>query len=154
MPVLRDGDVVIYDSLSITEYLNEIKPGLLYSGDAALRATERSLCAELHSGFAAIRRQMPFVASGKTAPVSLSAGAETEIGRIAAIFAASLGDFYRGSTPGAVDAFYSVMAYRLASYGIHFPGRAGDYQIALTEWPLFRTSLSRLCLPASPVSGP
>ncbi|MEW6485239.1 glutathione S-transferase family protein [Tatumella sp. UCD-D_suzukii] len=145
VPVLRDGDVVVYDSLSITEYLNESKPGLLYSAEAALRAEERSLCAELHSGFAEVRRQMPFVASGETAPVALSAEAEAEIERIGIIFAATRGGFYRGETPGAVDAFYSVMAYRLASYGVHFTGRAGHYQNALTEWPLFRRSLSRLC---------
>ena len=154
VPVLSDGDLIIYDSLSITEYVNEIKPGLLYSAEAALRAEERSLCAELHSGFAEIRRQMPFVASGKTVPEALSAEAEADIERIGIIFAAARGEFFRGETPGAVDAFYSVMAYRLASYGIHFPGRAGHYQNALTEWTLFRRSLSGLCPPVHPVCGP
>ena len=148
VPVVTDNGLVVHDSLAIAEYLNEIKPGLLYSASTRLRAEERSLCAELHSGFSAIRRTMPFVACGDIAPVTLSAETEKEITRINAVFDTAQGDFFRGHTPGAVDAFYSVMAYRLASYGICFAGRAGDYQHALTEWSFFGTALSGLCLPA------
>ena len=60
VPVWTEGELVIHDSLAITEYLNEISGGRLYPSGTGERALARSLCAEMHSGFANIREQCPF----------------------------------------------------------------------------------------------
>jgi len=65
VPFLRDGQVEVHDSLAIAEYLNEKTSGRLYPEDSASRALSRSLCAEIHSGFVSVRREMPFSPSGQ-----------------------------------------------------------------------------------------
>src|SRR5271154_3298683 len=59
-PSLRDGDLVIWDSLAIIEYLAELFPDLrIWPHDKAARATARSLSAEMHAGFTALRSVFP-----------------------------------------------------------------------------------------------
>ncbi|NDZ14780.1 glutathione S-transferase [Variovorax sp. WS11] len=56
VPVLVDGEIVIYDTLAICEYLAETHPDKkLWPRDKALRAHARSVCAEMHAGFGALR---------------------------------------------------------------------------------------------------
>src|SRR5512143_1014529 len=57
VPVLTDGDTVVWDSLSIAEYLAERHPGL-WPADPAARAWARCVCAEMHSGFGPLRDEM------------------------------------------------------------------------------------------------
>lgn len=45
--------------------------------------------------------------------------------------------------PGMVDAFYSVLAFRLINYGIKFEGKAGDYQESLIQWSLFKVAMTQ-----------
>ncbi len=144
VPVLQEGDLVINDSLSIVEYLNEIKPGCIYPTDRAQRAISRSLCAEMHAGFLSLRQQMPFSTSGDVSTITPSSQAAADISRISAIFSSAKADFFWDDNPCAVDAFYSVMAYRLKSYGINFSGQAGRYQDALIEWKLFQQALKQI----------
>ena len=144
VPFLRDGDLLINDSLSIAEYLNEFKQGSLYPSEATQRALSRSLCAEIHSGFLSVRQQMPFSANSAVKDVSLSLQTQTELMRIESIFADSKAEFFWGETPTAVDAFYAVMAFRLKSYGINFKGNAGRYQNALVEWDLLKKHLKTI----------
>lgn len=60
VPVLVDGDVVVWDTLAIAEYLAELHPELhLWPQDRAARARARSICAEMHSGFSALRSHCP-----------------------------------------------------------------------------------------------
>lgn len=60
VPVLVDGDVVVWDTLAIAEYLAEQHPSLgLWPAASAARAQARSVCAEMHSGFAALRQHCP-----------------------------------------------------------------------------------------------
>ena len=58
VPVLHDGDLVIWDSLAICEYIAEQAPAL-WPSDKKARARARSVSAEMHSGFAALRQNMP-----------------------------------------------------------------------------------------------
>ena len=67
VPMLRDGELVIWDSLAICEYLNERAGGAGWPADAAARALARSVSAEMHSGFAAMRS---LSASAPATPVS------------------------------------------------------------------------------------
>ncbi|HHQ4607338.1 TPA: glutathione S-transferase, partial [Aeromonas hydrophila] len=70
--------------------------------------------------------------------------------RLQTIWSQARGPFYFGEA-GILDAFYAVMAYRLASYGTQLPGQAGAYQQALLAWPLWQQTLvkARLQWPAA-----
>ncbi|OIX90478.1 glutathione S-transferase family protein [Pantoea sp. Ae16] len=134
VPFLRDEDLLISDSLSIAEYLNEYKKDSLYPIDPAKRALSRSLCTEIHSGFMSVRQQMPFSTSPNAKNISLSPLIQNELMRIESIFSDAKADFFWGEKPTAVDAFYSVMAFRLKLYGIDFSGNAGRYQNSMVKW--------------------
>ncbi|MFM5209105.1 MULTISPECIES: glutathione S-transferase [Aeromonas] len=150
VPWLDHDGVRIHDSLAIAEYLHELCPARrLYPEARAERALARSLCAELHAGFRQIRTLLPFFLGAPTRsepPVE----AIGELARLQTIWSQARGPFYFGEA-GILDAFYAVMAYRLASYGIQLPGLAGAYQQALLAWPLWQQTLvkARLQWPAA-----
>lgn len=150
VPWLDHDGVRIHDSLAIAEYLHELCPARrLYPEARAERALARSLCAELHAGFRQIRTLLPFFLGAPTRsepPVE----AIGELARLQTIWSQARGPFYFGEA-GILDAFYAVMAYRLASYGIQLPGQAGAYQQALLAWPLWQQTLvkARLQWPAA-----
>ncbi|WP_139703337.1 glutathione S-transferase [Aeromonas hydrophila] len=150
VPWLDHDGVRIHDSLAIAEYLHELSPARqLYPEARAERALARSLCAELHAGFRQIRTLLPFFLGAPTRsepPVE----AIGELARLQTIWSQARGPFYFGEA-GILDAFYAVMAYRLASYGIQLPGQAGAYQQALLAWPLWQQTLvkARLQWPAA-----
>ncbi|WP_429048027.1 glutathione S-transferase N-terminal domain-containing protein [Aeromonas hydrophila] len=150
VPWLDHDGVRVHDSLAIAEYLHELCPARrLYPEARAERALARSLCAELHAGFRQIRTLQPFFLGAPTRsepPVE----AIGELARLQTIWSQARGPFYFGEA-GILDAFYAVMAYRLASYGIQLPGQAGAYQQALLAWPLWQQTLvkARLQWPAA-----
>ncbi|CAJ1846198.1 hypothetical protein CKOHBEJN_01239 [Aeromonas hydrophila] len=150
VPWLDHDGARIHDSLAIAEYLHELCPARrLYPEARAERALARSLCAELHAGFRQIRTLLPFFLGAPTRsepPVE----AIGELARLQTIWSQARGPFYFGEA-GILDAFYAVMAYRLASYGIQLPGQAGAYQQALLAWPLWQQTLvkARLQWPAA-----
>lgn len=78
VPVLIDGDLHIWDSLAIIEYLNEKAAGRGWPADSAQRAHARSISAEMHSGFAALRKNWPMQAAAQNvhAPLSVEGGAD------------------------------------------------------------------------------
>lgn len=91
-----------------------------------------------------VRQQMPFSSNANVQDVPLSLQTQTELVRIESIFADAKADFFWGEAPTAVDAFYSVMAFRLKSYGINFSGNAGRYQSSIMEWDFFKKSLKKI----------
>ncbi|AJQ94221.1 glutathione S-transferase [Gynuella sunshinyii YC6258] len=138
VPVLIDGDLVIHDSLAIAEYLNEHSGGRLLPADSSARAMARSLLAELHSGFFQLRSTCPYTLE-VVEPVVVSNAIQAELTRVTQIFSQATGE-YMFDAPGAVDAFYAVLASRLSIYGVSLEGRAGEYQRALTDWSLFKSA--------------
>ncbi|HGE8268569.1 TPA: glutathione S-transferase N-terminal domain-containing protein [Aeromonas hydrophila] len=140
VPWLDHDGVRIHDSLAIAEYLHELCPARRLYPEAR---------AELHAGFRQIRTLLPFFLGAPTRsepPVE----AIGELARLQTIWSQARGPFYFGEA-GILDAFYAVMAYRLASYGIQLPGQAGAYQQALLAWPLWQQTLvkARLQWPAA-----
>ncbi len=140
VPSLSEGSFVIHDSLAIAEYLNECTKGALYPTSSAERALARSLCAELHAGFTNLRTQCPFSLEKVTALTELDHGIETELMRIENIFASANLPFMFNSA-GIVDAFYSILAFRLQSYGIKLQGKAGAYQESLLNWSTLQQAI-------------
>jgi glutathione S-transferase len=133
VPSLNAGNCVIHDSLAIAEYINECSEGALYPSSSDERALARSLCSELHSGFMNLRSQCPFSLEQVPPLEEFNSDIDNELSRIEQIFGAAHLPFMFNSA-GAVDAFYSILAFRLKSYGIKLQGKAGEYQESLLNW--------------------
>ncbi len=144
VPVLVDGEVAVWDSLAILEYLHERFPEAgVWPRDAALRARARSLCAEMHSGFGALRSHCPM--NVELAMPELGAKLLREQPAVAADLAridtlwsealqASGGPFLFGAFGGA-DAFYAPVALRVRTYGLPLSEPAAAYAQRLLAAP-------------------
>ncbi|WP_025564714.1 glutathione S-transferase N-terminal domain-containing protein [Psychromonas sp. SP041] len=142
VPALIDNSLVVHDSLAIIEYLNEQSNGELFPDTVNERAIARSLCSELHSGFMNLRGQCSFTLE-KVNPLStLNDGIKNEISRIETIFEQAQLP-YMFEKVGVVDAFYSILAYRLKTYGIMLNGKAGDYQQSLLDWDFLQEAIKQ-----------
>ena len=139
VPVLRDGDATIWDSLAICEYVAERAPQAgLWPDDRAVRAHARSISAEMHAGFGALRSAMPMNLriERATLAASPSAAVQADVTRIIAIFEAcrarhgAAGDFLFGRFTIA-DAMFAPVATRFRSYSVALPARAQAYADAL-----------------------
>jgi len=127
VPVLIDDHVKIWDSLAICEYLNECFPGAqLWPEDSAERAHARSLAAEMHAGFAALRQHMPMDVCGRYPREDSNLQVDADIARIIAIWEGlraqhvSDGPFLFGRF-GIVDAMFAPVASRFVTYNIALP---------------------------------
>jgi glutathione S-transferase len=148
VPVLHRGDVTVFESLAICEYAAELAPrAQLWPADATARAHARSISAEMHAGFSALRSALPMnarVEGGRPAS-ALSAEVEAEIARVTAIWDdcrtqfGSGGDFLFGAFTIA-DAMYAPVVSRFRTYSLRLPPRAQAYAEAvwalapLREW--------------------
>ena len=144
VPCLKDGDLVIVDSLAICEYAAEKAP-MLWPKDVAARALARSAAAEMHSGFASLRGECPMALEAEPRPVELSPATQANVRRIVSLWSELLdrfgGPFLAGDWSIA-DAFYTPVATRFRTYGIKpsdygDDGRAGEYCQRLLEQPEF-----------------
>ncbi|WMO15949.1 glutathione S-transferase N-terminal domain-containing protein [Pseudoalteromonas piscicida] len=132
VPVLLVEGHVIADSLAIAEFFNDLSEGGLLPQDPYERAQARSLVAEMHAGFTALRCELPFSFKPNTS-INLSDAAKCELKRVETLFAAAHSPFMFAK-PTMVDAFYAVLAYRLFSYGIQLAQPATEYQNELVAW--------------------
>jgi glutathione S-transferase len=125
---LPDGDVTVWDSLSICEYVAERFPEReVWPRDAATRAQARSVAAEMHSGFLALRTEMPMNCRARGRRVAPSDAAAQDIERIQSIWRTCRSAF--GSTGPwlfgafcAADAMFAPVVFRFSTYGV--PGDA------------------------------
>jgi glutathione S-transferase len=148
VPVLKDGETVVWDSLAICEYLADRYPAArLWPADAARRALGRAAAAEMHSGFASLRGECPMDLALRT-EVELSEATHTDIRRIVALWSdlrgrfGADGPFLLGEWSIA-DAFFTPVATRFRSYGVLLTdfgdkGPAGAYAETLLETPEFK----------------
>ena len=141
VPVLIDGDRVIWDSLAICEYLAEIFPHAgLWPEESAARAHARSISAEMHAGFAGLRNDMPMNCRASLPGKGATQAALTDIARIEAMWNdcrarfGGGGDFLFGSF-GAADAMYAPVASRLATYQPEIGPVAAAYVEAIHGLP-------------------
>ena len=121
IPALKDGDLTIWDSLAICEYLAEKHPAAeLWPRDPALRALARAAAAEMHAGFQALRAECPMALDEAPRTVALSDATQKNVRRIvelwSSLLARSGGPFLAGDWSIA-DAFYTPVATRLRTYG-------------------------------------
>lgn len=142
VPVLHDGPLAIWDSLAICEYAAELYPQAnLWPGDRALRARARSIAAEMHSGFAALRKSMPMDLGAKKPEVDRTPEVDADISRIAAIWNDCLsktgGPFLFGSFTNA-DAMFAPVATRFVTYGVELDAACARYVTALHDLPAMK----------------
>src|ERR1700710_109777 len=87
VPCLIDGDVTVWDSLAIIEYVAERFPeARLWPEDRASRAHARSIAAEMHSGFAALRNECGMNLHRPVGAIALSADAQADVARVQQIW--------------------------------------------------------------------
>jgi glutathione S-transferase len=105
-----------------------------------VRAIARSVCAEMHSGFAAVRKELPMNLLGRRAGVTPSDTARSEIDRIFEIWSdcrrqfGAGGEFLFGRF-GIADAMYAPVVTRFATYGVALSGSVRDYAEAIQALP-------------------
>jgi glutathione S-transferase len=132
VPRLEHDGFVVWDTLAIAEYLHERLPeaGLLPEAPGD-RARCRSVCGEMHSGFANLRAALPMNIKARHSDFKLWAGAQADIDRILKIWSdclsASGGPFLFGSAPTVADAMYAPVCTRFVTYGVELPARSAAY---------------------------
>ncbi len=142
VPCLLDGDTVVWDSLSISEYLAERHAGV-WPQSAAARAWARSAAAEMHAGFGALREQCSMNCGARVRLHAHAPALEQDLARLAALWSDGLrrfgGPFLAGAQFSAADAFFAPVAFRLQTYGLTLPEPADAYARRLLERRALRT---------------
>ena len=140
VPCLRHGDVSVWDTLAIAEYVHELVPsaGILPS-DPVARARCRSVCGEMHSGFVNLRSALPMNLKARHPGFPMWAGAKGDIDRILAIWRECLvaygGPYLFGATPTAADAMYAPVCTRFRTYDVQLDVDAATYRDLILEHP-------------------
>jgi glutathione S-transferase len=139
VPRLKHGDVTVWDTLAIAEYLNDIKPkaGLLPPSRAAA-AHCRSICGEMHAGFSNLRSALPMNLKSRHPGFAVWPAAQADIDRITSIWNECLtaygGPFLFGSRTMA-DAFYAPVATRFQTYDVKLDAACTGYAGRLLAMP-------------------
>jgi len=144
VPVLHDDGLVIPDSLAICEYANERwLDGKGWPADLRIRAKARAAAAEMHSGFRALRTQLPMNCRRKPDAYRWDADAQADIDRIQRLWGelreahAAHGHFLCGDF-GIVDAMFAPVVMRFLGYGVALDDDARRYVEAITALPAMR----------------
>lgn len=144
VPCLEHNGIRIWDTLAIGEYLNEIRPEAhLLPKELGKRAHCRSICGEMHSGFAALRSALPMNVQGDFPNFKIWKRAQNDIDRVGAIWRECL-DLYSGpyllGERSLADAMYAPVVTRFTTYHVALDPQCAAYVreiLALpemTEW--------------------
>ena len=142
VPCLVDGEITVWDSLAITEYLAE-RHAEVWPADTAARAFARCAAAEMHSGYFALRNKCPMNCGLRVKLHSSKGELERELARLDALWGEGFdrfgGPFLAGATFSAVDASFAPVAFRVLTYGLPLSDRARDYAARLRALPSMLT---------------
>jgi glutathione S-transferase len=138
MPVLVSDGFSIWDTLSIVEYLAEDHPAV-WPAEKINRAWARSACAEMHSGFYALRNECSMSVGVRVRLHAMSGALNADIARIESLWADGFdrfqGAWLAGNQFTAVDAFFAPVAFRFRTYGILLGDRSQAYVERLLSHP-------------------
>ena len=141
VPLLWDGEIVVWDSLAIIEFLADRYGRELYwPENEEARGMARSMAAEMHSGFSNLRRELPMNVRKSFSPMKLSEPVKEEIDRIMQLWAQArarfggTGQFLFGEW-NAADIMYAPVVTRFITYGVAVPPFAGSYMKAVLSHP-------------------
>ncbi len=139
VPILWDGDAVIWDSLAILEYLaDKVGRDRFWPKDEPARGMARAMVAEMHCAYASLRSDMPMNIRRRMPLENVSDQTRADIVRILGLWAeararhGSAGPFLFG-TFGAADIFYAPVVTRFVTYSVGMPGFATSYMEAVWE---------------------
>ena len=139
VPCLVHGNVRVWDSLAIAEYLNELQPNAAMWPEApAQRAMARSLAAEMHSGFTGIRNRCPMDIRGRIEPIAPPAEVAQDLARLEEAWAQprrafGTADPYLFGRWTLADVFFAPVASRCRTYGLSLSPAAAAYVDAVLE---------------------
>lgn len=141
VPILWDGDCVVWDSLAIIEFLaDRVGRDKFWPEEDSARGMARSMAAEMHSSFPNLRRELPMNVRKTYPPVDLSDEVRDEINRILQLWAQARarygggGDFLFGKW-SAVDIMYAPVVTRFITYGVQMPPYAALYMKSVLSHP-------------------
>jgi glutathione S-transferase len=144
VPVLIDGDVEVWESLAILEYLADKFPDRgLWPSDAKARAHARAVANEMHAGFLALRRHLPMNLWRPVMKRDLTPEAAANVQRIDAMWSDCRARFGRGGpflfgAFTAADAMYAPVVSRLATYAVDVGVTSRAYMEAIVALPAWR----------------
>ena len=147
-PVLIDGDLAIWDSLAICEYLADRFPEkALWPKDPAARAQARSACAQMHSGFQSLRGECPMDLAAPIETLELTEATQADVRKMVRLWRAVKQRFGQGGPFlfgdwSIADAYFTPVAARLRTYNVDLSdhgdeGFAADYVALLLQQPEF-----------------
>ena len=144
VPALADGNVPVWESLAILEYLAEKFPDArLWPADPAARAQARAIAAEMHAGFVPLRRHLPMNMWRPVMRRDLTPEVQANVRRIEAIWTdcrtrhGAGGPFLFGPF-GAADAMYAPVVARFHTYAVEVNVLARAYMDAVMDLPAWR----------------
>ena len=160
VPVLRIGDIVVWDSLAICEFATEwfALPGAWPMAPAA-RAMARAAATEMHSGFPDLRRELPFDAAREPSPPdTLTDKARHDIARIRTIWRTARTRFgakgpWLFGNFGIVDAMFVPVVLRFQQYAIDIDGPEHDYVEAVLDHHAVEAWCESVAFENRPVAG-
>jgi glutathione S-transferase len=139
VPVLLEGNIKIWESLAICEYLSEKFPSLnLWPNDPGAKALARSVSHEMHAGFLDLRKNMPVNCSNRFFRKAVPQEVEEDIRRVLAIWNdcrncyGSAGDFLFGDF-GIADAMYAPVVTRFITYDVEVDPISNSYMNAILD---------------------
>ena len=144
VPTLKTDGLVIWDSLAIGEYLAERFPEAgLWPAAPESRAVARSIVAEMHSGFPALRQHLPMDLRASRPGEGHAPEAMADAERIMAIwrdcrYRFGAGDAFLFGAAGLADAFYAPVVSRFRTYGLKLDGVCQAYSDAVLDWAPMR----------------
>ena len=141
VPILWDGECVVWDSLAIIEFLaDRVGRDRYWPKDDAARGMARSMAAEMHASFANLRRELPMNVRKSFSPRELSDGVKDDINRILQLWAQArarfggTGNFLFGDYCAA-DIMYAPVVTRFITYAVPVPPFAALYMKAVLSHP-------------------
>lgn len=150
VPTLVDGDVAVWETLAIVEYLHEKRPDAgIWPSDAAARAHARAISSEMHAGFTALRGACPMNLGKRFGARDRGPGVARDVARITDLwrqarerFGQKAGGPFLYGAFSAADAMYAPIVTRLDTYGIAVDPASRDYMQAVLGLPAFREWLA------------
>lgn len=145
VPILKDGDIVVWETLAIIDYVAELFPDkAIWPRDRAARALARAIASEMHAGFGALRSACPMNIRKRFATQDRGPGVVKDVARIEHLWGDARrrfgadGPFLFGAF-SAADAMYAPVVTRLATYSIPVSPDTRAYMNAVLNTPSFRT---------------
>ncbi len=141
VPVLRHGETVIWESLAICEYINELFPDAqLWPENREARAVARSVSAEMHAGFSEMRKEMPMDVLGRHGKKTLGAGATRDVERVLTLWRTCRARYgqdgpFLFSTFSIADCMFAPVVTRFVTYDVAVDTPTRAYLDAMLATP-------------------